>query len=291
MTCPTIPSTRCCSTPGELSRIYIGTDLGVFSSTGGGGWVRLGEGLPMVAVFDLAVEPAAGVMVAATHGRGAFALPVAAPLVAETRGERRVVVARGGDPVEGGAPVRIYGTGWPEARWEARAPAAGWLELTRAQGGALDSVGWRIDPGDLPPGEYVDTVTVVVAGAGAVAEFPGDGAGGAGGSRRRGRGVGGAAGSVGGAGREHARVLFGGPLHRGAGRRYRGGGGFRRGGGRRARARAGGVARDPWCLRVARADRLGRHGPGSHPVDTAGGGPRGRPVPGHHPGRGGTART
>lgn len=166
--------------PGELSRIYIGTDLGVFSSTGGGGWVRLGEGLPMVAVFDLAVEPAAGVMVAATHGRGAFALPVAAPLVAETRGERRVVVARGGDPVEGGAPVRIYGTGWPEARWEARPPAAGWLELTRALGGALDSVGWRIDPGDLAPGEYVDTVTVVVAGAGAVAEFPGDGAGGAG---------------------------------------------------------------------------------------------------------------
>ena len=167
--------------PGELSRIYIGTDLGVFSSTGGGGWVRLGEGLPMVAVFDLAVEPAAGVMVAATHGRGAFALPVTAPLVAETRGERRVVVARGGDPVEGGAPVRIYGTGWPEARWEARAPDGGWLELTRAQGGALDSVGWRIDPGDLPPGEYVDTVTLVVAGAGAAAvEFRGDGAGGAG---------------------------------------------------------------------------------------------------------------
>ncbi len=154
--------------PSDLSRIHIGTDLGVFSSMGGGGWVRLGEGLPMVAVFDLAVEPAAGVMVAATHGRGAFALPVAAPLVAETRGERRVVVARGGDPVEGGAPVRIYGTGWPQARWEARAPDAGWLELTRAQGGALDSVGWRIDPGDLPPGEYVDTVTVVVAGAAAV---------------------------------------------------------------------------------------------------------------------------
>ncbi len=156
--------------PSDLSRIYIGTDLGVFSSMGGGGWARLGEGLPMVAVFDLAVEPAAGVMVAATHGRGAFALPVAAPLVAETRGERRVVVARRGDPVEGGAPVRIYGTGWPNARWEARAPDAGWLELTRAQGGPLDSVGWRIDPGDLAPGEYVDTVTVVVAGAAGAAE-------------------------------------------------------------------------------------------------------------------------
>ncbi len=151
--------------PSDLSRIYIGTDLGVFSSMGGGGWVRLGEGLPMVAVFDLAVEPAAGVMVAATHGRGAFALPVAAPLVPETRGERRVVVAQRGDSVEGGAPVRIYGTGWPNARWEARAPDGGWLELTRAQGGALDSIGWRIDPGDLAPGEYVDTVTVVVAGA------------------------------------------------------------------------------------------------------------------------------
>ena len=155
--------------PSDLSRIYIGTDLGVFASMGGGSWARLGEGLPMVAVFDLAVEPAAGVMVAATHGRGAFALPVAAPLVAEARGERRVVVAERGDPVEGGAPVRIYGTGWPDARWEARASGAGWLELTQAVGGALDSIGWRVDPGDLAPGEYVATVTVVVAGAGAAA--------------------------------------------------------------------------------------------------------------------------
>ena len=155
--------------PSDLSRIYIGTDLGVFASMGGGSWARLGEGLPMVAVFDLAVEPAAGVMVAATHGRGAFALPVAAPLVAEARGERRVVVAERGDPVEGGAPVRIYGTGWPDARWEARASGAGWLELTQAVGGALDSIGWRVDPGDLAPGEYVATVTVVVAGVGAAA--------------------------------------------------------------------------------------------------------------------------
>ena len=154
--------------PSELSRIYIGTDLGVFSSQAGGSWARLGEGLPMVAVFDLAVEPAAGVMVAATHGRGAFALPMAAPLVAETRGvERRVVVPRQGDRVEGGAPVRIYGTGWPDARWTAAGARAGWLDLTRAEGGALDSIGWRIDPGDLAPGEYVDTVTVVVAGVGA----------------------------------------------------------------------------------------------------------------------------
>ena len=161
--------------PSELSRIYIGTDLGVFSSQAGGSWARLGEGLPMVAVFDLAVEPAAGVMVAATHGRGAFALPMAAPLVAETRGvERRVVVARQGDRVEGGAPVRIYGTGWPDARWTAAGARAGWIELTRAEGGALDSIGWRIDPGDLAPGEYVDTVTVVVAGAG-VGVAPGSG--------------------------------------------------------------------------------------------------------------------
>ena len=161
--------------PSELSRIYIGTDLGVFSSQAGGNWARLGEGLPMVAVFDLAVEPAAGVMVAATHGRGAFALPMAAPLVAETRGvERRVVVARLGDRVEGGAPVRIYGTGWPDARWTAAGARAGWIELTRAEGGSLDSVGWRIDPGDLAPGEYVDTVTVVVAGAG-VGVAPGSG--------------------------------------------------------------------------------------------------------------------
>jgi len=52
--------------------IYIGTDLGVFRSTGGSTWTPLTDGLPNVAVFDLAWNPQTAFIVAATHGRGMF---------------------------------------------------------------------------------------------------------------------------------------------------------------------------------------------------------------------------
>ena len=294
----------------------------------------------MVAVFDLAVEPAAGVMVAATHGRGAFALPVAAPLVPETRGERRIVVARerrsggrrcpgahlrhrvargplgsaragrrvaradtragrrprfdrmahrprrpptrrvlrygdgGGGRGGGGGGARV-GDGvriGDASQWVARVRGWGWgggggvgtgggARVGHSSqsvggprgwgcggGGARVGVGWRwpvLRRCGVPGGGRV------WCGRGGGARFRrggrgcgraravGGACGGVGDGWRdwRGRGVGDAAGSAGGAGGEHARVPFGGPLYGGAGGRNRGGGGFRRGGGRRARAR------------------------------------------------------
>ncbi len=61
---------------GEL---YVGTDLGVFSSSDQGvNWTPFVTGLPNVAVFDLVYNLANNTIVAGTHGRGAFAytLPV-----------------------------------------------------------------------------------------------------------------------------------------------------------------------------------------------------------------------
>lgn len=53
--------------------IYIGTDLGIFRSHDGGTtWTPFNEGLPNVAVFDLAYNASSGLLVAATHGRGMF---------------------------------------------------------------------------------------------------------------------------------------------------------------------------------------------------------------------------
>ena len=50
--------------------LYVGTELGAYVSWDGGeSWQDLGQGLPTVAVHDLAVQARDGVVVAATHGR------------------------------------------------------------------------------------------------------------------------------------------------------------------------------------------------------------------------------
>jgi hypothetical protein len=67
--------------------LYIGSDRGVFNSTNlGGSWLRFGSGLPNTQVYDLesgpwSNSPLTNVLVAATYGRGAFAiaLPQSSP--------------------------------------------------------------------------------------------------------------------------------------------------------------------------------------------------------------------
>jgi photosystem II stability/assembly factor-like uncharacterized protein len=74
---PDVPVNAILLDPGAPSNIYIGTDLGVFRSTdGGGSWSALNTGLPNVAVFDLVFRSGTNVLVAATHGRGVFKIPV-----------------------------------------------------------------------------------------------------------------------------------------------------------------------------------------------------------------------
>jgi photosystem II stability/assembly factor-like uncharacterized protein len=72
--------------PALGQQILIGTDLGVFRTLDNGAtWTPYNDGFPNVAVFDLAYGSATGRIVAATHGRGAFAL---SPVL-----ETRVVIA------------------------------------------------------------------------------------------------------------------------------------------------------------------------------------------------------
>lgn len=60
--------------------IYIGTDIGVFVATDGGvsgeTWQQMGSGLPASAVLDLKIDNATRMLIAATHGRGAWAIPL-----------------------------------------------------------------------------------------------------------------------------------------------------------------------------------------------------------------------
>ena len=72
--------------PADLQGVYIGTDLGVFHSAGGGDdWSRLDDALPTVAIYDLATWPGTSRLVAASHGRGMFEIPVDVPLTLRTR--------------------------------------------------------------------------------------------------------------------------------------------------------------------------------------------------------------
>jgi len=73
--------------PGQPQDVFIGTDTGVFvtsdgaNSTGSVSWEALGSGLPATAVLQLKLAQENGVstLIAATHGRGAWAIPATAP--------------------------------------------------------------------------------------------------------------------------------------------------------------------------------------------------------------------
>lgn len=57
--------------------LYLGTELGAFYSLNAGeDWLPLGDGLPTIAVYDLAVHPRDGEVAIGTHGRGFWILNV-----------------------------------------------------------------------------------------------------------------------------------------------------------------------------------------------------------------------
>src|SRR4051794_26773990 len=58
------------------NRLVVATDVGVYvSGTSGGTWKRVGSGLPNVITADLSVTPD-GRVLAATHGRGLWVIPI-----------------------------------------------------------------------------------------------------------------------------------------------------------------------------------------------------------------------
>jgi hypothetical protein len=66
--------------PLNSSNLYLGTDLGVYASTNGGtSWTDYSSGLPNVVVDDLSLNPATGLLRAATHGRGMWQTATVTP--------------------------------------------------------------------------------------------------------------------------------------------------------------------------------------------------------------------
>ena len=60
-------------------RVYLGTDIGVFVLAADGSWTPLNQEMPNAVVLGLSQNPGTGLLVAATHGRGAFALILGDP--------------------------------------------------------------------------------------------------------------------------------------------------------------------------------------------------------------------
>jgi photosystem II stability/assembly factor-like uncharacterized protein len=82
-----LPANTIVLDPSDPNIVYVGTDLGVWKSTDGGGtWTHMGPetGMPNVAVFELQINDTTNRLVAFTHGRGAFALQPAARAVTLT---------------------------------------------------------------------------------------------------------------------------------------------------------------------------------------------------------------
>ncbi len=83
---PSVPINAFAIDPALPSRLFAGTDIGVYASFDSGAtWHPFGIGLPRVAVFDMAIaqpNTATEVLRIATHGRGMWEIPLLAPTAA-----------------------------------------------------------------------------------------------------------------------------------------------------------------------------------------------------------------
>ncbi|HEY3177737.1 MAG TPA: hypothetical protein VGL25_02520 [Casimicrobiaceae bacterium] len=68
---PDIPVNALAIEPGMATTLYVGTDVGVFTTSNSGTtWSQMSEGLPNCAIFDLRLHNPSRLLRAATHGRG-----------------------------------------------------------------------------------------------------------------------------------------------------------------------------------------------------------------------------
>ena len=96
--------------PLDVNAIYVGTDIGVFRSTGGTSWQPLTNGMPPVVVTELASHPS-GLIQAATYGRGAFELMAPAlPRIAAVSWDGKKVMVISGSAFDSGARLIINDT-------------------------------------------------------------------------------------------------------------------------------------------------------------------------------------
>ncbi|MBN8589809.1 MAG: T9SS type A sorting domain-containing protein [Rhodothermia bacterium] len=74
---PDLPINALIIDPKNAANIFVGTDAGAFLTNNyGGSWEPLGGGLPAVPVYDFKITPDRSFLIAGTHGRGMYKLPL-----------------------------------------------------------------------------------------------------------------------------------------------------------------------------------------------------------------------
>ncbi|MDQ1707934.1 MAG: hypothetical protein QOJ88_1145 [Pyrinomonadaceae bacterium] len=93
---PSIPINALVIDPAKPNRVFAGTDMGVYISENAGvSWSPFGQGLPKVAVFDMAIQPTSRTLRVATHGRGMWEIALQAPTAAPAAISGKVTTTNG----------------------------------------------------------------------------------------------------------------------------------------------------------------------------------------------------
>ncbi len=107
---PNVPVNAFAIDASNSNNLYAGTDIGVYiSEDAGASWVPFGTGLPIVAVFDMAIHPVTKVLRIATHGRGLWEIPTGVVCNVSGSGTTTPVSCNGN--TDGTATITLSGDG------------------------------------------------------------------------------------------------------------------------------------------------------------------------------------
>ena len=160
--------------PADLEGVFIGTDLGVFhAASGGDDWSRLDDNLPAAAVYDLATWPGTSRLVAATHGRGMFEVPVDVPLTLRTRPASFNDTIVSGDSMVSTGEVIVAPTGKNDyaTSWEATSNVT-WLTVINGTGEGRGRFQYQMSAEDLEAGDHTTAIEVTLDGIADPFEIP-----------------------------------------------------------------------------------------------------------------------